>query len=331
MPETYIITPNLNGLRFLDAYFRSIIEQTYTDFRIVFIDNGSSDGSVDFIKKNFGDLINLKILLIENDENLGFAASNNQGIRTAMADPECRYIICLNNDTVVLPDFIENLIKEAEKNKNTGSVQAKMIWGQKNDLMDSAGLEYSKNGLGFNRGAYEPVENFDERARILGCCAGACLYRSEALQDIETDGEYFDEDFFAYYEDIDLALRLRNAGWESWYTPDAIVYHHKGGTSPFISDFTVYHSWRNYTWTFIKNMPTKLLLKYFPLFLFTEILQVLLNLKRRKFIIIRAKYDAYRNLGQIIRKRKKVKMVPESDLEEYLTMKWNVKVPKIDG
>ncbi|MDI9618849.1 glycosyltransferase family 2 protein [Methanothermobacter sp.] len=330
MPETYIITPNLNGLSFLDAYFRSIMKQTYTDFRIVFIDNGSSDGSLDFIKKNFGDLINQKILLIENDENRGFAASNNQGIRVAMDDPKCRYIVCLNNDTMVLPDFLENLIKEAEGSENIGSVQAKMIWGQKKDLMDSAGLEYSKNGLGFNRGAYEPVENFDEHSRILGCCAGACLYRKEALEDIEVDGEYFDEDFFAYYEDFDLALRLRNAGWDSWYTPDAIVYHYKGGTNPFVSDFTVYHNWRNYTWTFIKNMPLKLLLKYFPLFLFTEILQVFLNLKRRKFVILKAKYDAYRNLAKIIRKRKKLKMVPDSDLEEYLIMRWNVRVPKIE-
>ena len=83
----YIITPNLNGRRFLHGYFTSILKQTYNNFRIVFIDNGSSDGSVDFIKKNFGDLIGNKLILIENDENLGFTASNNQGIRVAMADP----------------------------------------------------------------------------------------------------------------------------------------------------------------------------------------------------------------------------------------------------
>jgi Predicted glycosyltransferases len=204
-----------------------------------------------------------------------------------------------------------------------------MIWGQNRKLIDSAGLEYSLNGLGFNRGAYEPVENFNERARILGCCAGACLYRREALEDVEVDGEYFDEDFFAYYEDFDLALRLRSAGWDSLYAPDATVYHYKGGTNPFVSDFTVYHNWRNYTWTFIKNMPVDLLLMCLPLFVLTEIIQVLLNIKRGKLIILRAKYDAYRGLGRVMCKRRALKRVPESEIKEYLTMRWSVKVPSL--
>ncbi|WBF08292.1 glycosyltransferase family 2 protein [Methanothermobacter thermautotrophicus] len=329
MPETYIITPNLNGVSFLEVYFRSLLRQTYEDFRVVFIDNGSSDGSVDFIKSNFSEYLGDRIILIENHENLGFAASNNQGIRIALDDPQCRYVVCLNNDTEVLPDFIENLILAAGDDERVGSVQARMIWGQNRKLIDSAGLEYSLNGLGFNRGAYEPVENFNERARILGCCAGACLYRREALEDVEVDGEYFDEDFFAYYEDFDLALRLRSAGWDSLYAPDAIVYHYKGGTNPFVSDFTVYHNWRNYTWTFIKNMPVDLLLMCLPLFVLTEIIQVLLNIKRGKLIILRAKYDAYRGLGRVIRKRRALKRVPESEIKEYLTMRWSVKVPSL--
>ncbi|HIH70542.1 MAG TPA: glycosyltransferase family 2 protein, partial [Methanothermobacter thermautotrophicus] len=184
MPETYIITPNLNGVSFLEVYFRSLLRQTYEDFRVVFIDNGSSDGSVEFIKSNFSEYLGDRIILIENHENLGFAASNNQGIRIALDDPHCRYVVCLNNDTEVLPDFIENLILAAGDDERVGSVQARMIWGQNRKLIDSAGLEYSLNGLGFNRGAYEPVENFNERARILGCCAGACLYRREALEDV---------------------------------------------------------------------------------------------------------------------------------------------------
>lgn len=328
MPSAYVITPNYNGLKFLRNYFRSLLEQTYSDFRIIFIDNASSDGSVEFIKNDYREYVDERIVLIENDANIGFAASNNQGIRLAMSDPQCKYIVCLNNDTVVDRDFLRNLILMAEQIKDAGSVQAKMIWGSRPDLIDSAGLEYSINGLGFNRGAYEPAEKFEWETEIFGCCAGACLYKREALEDVEVDGEYFDEDFFAYYEDFDLALRLRMAGWSSWYAPKSTVYHHKGGTKTFVSDFTIYHNWRNCTWTFLKNMPASLIIRYIPFFLLSKVIQVLINLKRGKTIILKAKYDAYRNLGRIIRKRKNIKRTYESNLKEFLKLKWRVNVPK---
>lgn len=324
-----MITPEYHGKKFLKDYLDSLLKQTHNEFRIIVIDNSADNESIKYLEENYHTLItNGKLKIIKNQGNFGFAKANNQGIKEAFKDPECEYVICLNNDTITRPDFIENLIKMAEKHPNAGSIQARMIWGQNPELIDSTGLEYSKNGLGFNRGAYKAANEYNEEAEILGCCAGACLYRRKALEDIEINGEYFDEDFFAYYEDFDLALRLRLAGWKSYYCPNAIVYHHKGASKGILSDFTIYHNWRNYTWTYFKNMPKILLIEYLPLFLLTELLQIMLNLKRRKWIILRAKYDAYKNIRSIIKKRKLIKKRTNyKKFKNLLILKWQVKVP----
>ncbi|MGZ7160822.1 MAG: glycosyltransferase family 2 protein, partial [Methanobacterium sp.] len=230
MTTTYIITPNYNGLHFLKMYFESLLNQTYEDFKILFIDNSDDNSSVHFIEENYDDELKKgKIILIKNPQNYGFARSNNIGIIEALKDEKCEYIICLNNDIKASPEFLEEIINCAKRHPEAGSIQAKMIWGKYPDLIYSAGLEYSKNGLGSNRGAYRSSEEYNHEEEIFGCCAGACIYKREALEDVKIDDEYFDEDFFAYYEDFDLAFRLRWAGWSAWFCP-SVVYHYKGGT-----------------------------------------------------------------------------------------------------
>ncbi len=324
MPETYIITPDYNGKRFLEEYFSSILNQTYNDFKIILVDNSPNNDSIDYINENYSkELDSAKIKIIKNPLNYGFAKANNQGIAEGLKDPECKYIICLNNDTAVERKFLEKLISSAHKHPEAGSIQPKMIWGQHPDLLDSAGLEYSRNGLGFNRGAYENTEKYDVEEEILGCCAGACLYKIKALEDVKIDGEYFDEDFFAYYEDFDLALRLRWAGWSSWYCPEAVVWHYKGGTKLPLSDFTVYHNWRNYTWTLFKNLPYSFLLWNFPLIFIAEISQIFLNLARGNYIILKAKKDAYTGLKMAIDKKKRIKRrYPFKEIEKFFILKW---------
>ena len=324
MPETYIITPDYNGKRFLENYFSSILYQSYTNFKIILVDNSPNNDSIDFIGENYQEeLLSNKIRIIKNSKNHGFAKANNQGINEALKDPECKYIICLNNDTEIKKDFLDKIISSARKHPQAGSIQPKMIWGQQPDLMDSAGLEYSRNGLGFNRGAYENPEKYDVEEEILGCCAGACLYRREALEDVKIDGEYFDEDFFAYYEDFDLALRLRWAGWSSWYCPEAVVWHYKGGTKLPQSDFTVYHNWRNYTWTLFKNLPYSFLIWNFPLILIAEISQIALNLVRGNYIILKSKKDAYIGLKRFIDKKKRIKRKhPFKEIKKFFILKW---------
>jgi GT2 family glycosyltransferase len=324
MAETYIVTPDYNGEKFLKKYFSSIFNQTYSDFKIIFIDNSPNNDSINFINENYSDVIKSgKIKIIKNQDNYGFAKANNQGIKEGFKDPECEYIVCLNNDTELKPDFLEKLILMSKKHPEAGSIQSKMIWGQNTDLLDSVGLEYSKNGLGFNRGSYESSDEYNNEEEILGCCAGACLYRREALEDVKLEGEYFDEDFFAYYEDFDLALRLRWAGWNSWYCPEAVVWHYKGGTKEPLSDFTVYYNWRNYTWTLLKNMPSSFLIKNLHLIIACEISQIALNIIRGKFIIIRAKIDGYKSINKFLNKKKLIKKsIDFQEMKKVLILKW---------
>lgn len=330
MKKTYIITPNYNGFNFLRNYFDSLLNQTYTNFKIIFIDNSDNNDSITFIKENYNaELKEEKIIIIKNPQNYGFARSNNIGIKKALEDKKCEYILCLNNDTKVMPEFLEEIIDCAKRHPDAGSIQSKMVWGQYPKLIDSVGIEYSKNGLGFNRGAYRPLTEYDEEKEIFGSCAGACLYRKEALEDIKIDNEYFDEDFFAYYEDFDMAIRLRWAGWSAWYCPEAIVYHYKGGTGGIISDFTIYHNWRNYTWTIFKNLPSNYIIRYFYLIFPNELIQIGINLIKKKPIIIKAKIDAYRHLNKVLKKKKKIKRrIDFKDLEKWFIMKWKIKIPK---
>jgi GT2 family glycosyltransferase len=328
MVTTYIITPNYNGKKFLDKYFTSLSNQTFQDFKIIFVDNSTNDESIDHIKNHYYKQLN-NIVLIKNPRNYGFARANNIGIEVALKDKDCKYIICLNNDTQVEPKFLEELIACAVKHPNAGSVQAKLIWSKDIKLIDSVGLEYSKNGLGFNRGAYKSIDNYREETEIFGCCAGAALYKKEALNDIKINNEFFDDDFFAYYEDFDLALRLRWAGWSSWYSPNAVVYHYKGGTAGGKTDFTVYYEWRNYTWTVFKNLPTSYIIKKSYLIVVCEISQILINLIRRKPIIVRSKLAAYRNIGKFLKKKKLIKKTVEfKDIEGWFVFRWREEIPK---
>lgn len=324
MTETYIVTPDYNGTKFLEGYFHSLFRQTYQDFRIIFVDNSPHDDSTRFIGKTYPREVETeKIVIIKNPENYGFARANNIGIHKALEDPSCRYILCLNNDTTSQGDFLMKLTNCAKRHPNAGSIQSKMIWGSNPELLDSAGIEYSRNGLSFNRGEYEPENHYNHEEEIFGCCAGASLYRREALEDIEDNGDYFDSDFFAYYEDFDLALRLRWAGWAAWYCPDAVVNHHKGGTKNARSDFTVYHNWRNYTWTLFKEMPTSYLMKNLHRILIAELSQVGINLARGKPVIFKAKWDAYRNIGRFLEKKKRIKRtVPLSEVEKWFVNRW---------
>lgn len=329
MTETYIITPDFNGKKFLDKYFSSIFNQTYSNFKIIFVDNSPDNDSIDFIKENYSDKLDSKIIIIKNPQNYGFAEANNIGIREAFKDKECRYIICLNNDIEAQPNFLEELIKCSKNHPDAGSIQSKMIWGIKPEFLDSVGIEYSKNGLGFNKGTYELSSQYNHEEEIFGCCAGACLYLKTALEDIKIENDYFDSDFFAYYEDFDVALRLRWAGWSSWYSPESVVYHHKGGTGGVISDFTVYHNWRNYTWTIFKNLPQGYIWKHLHLIILSEISQVALSLLRRKPVILKAKIDAYRSIKKFSRKGEQInKKVPFEELEKWFVMKWKTKVQK---
>lgn len=326
--KTTIIILNYNGRYFLKECLDSVFKQSYKDYQVIFVDNGSSDGSFEFVKDRYAEMIISKSLrIMVNDKNYGFSKGNNIGIKEALKDKEVKYIVTLNNDTVLDSNFLIELVECAKRHKKAGSVMPKMIWSRNPKLIDSAGITYSKNTLPFARGKFEPIEKYDKEEEIFGCCAGACLYKREALKAAAPDDEFFDEDFFGYCEDIDLAFRLRWADWESYFCPDAIVYHYGGRTGGMTSNPTIYHSLRNNTWVMFKNLPKGFILKNLHWIIISEIAQPFFNLiVRRKKIAIKAKIDAYKNLYKMLRKKRKIKRIANfKEIEKFFTMRWLVR------
>lgn len=257
-PLVSIIIVNCNGRGFLKGCLESIYNQSYSDFEMIFIDNGSTDDSVQYVRENFPDVI-----IIENKGNLGFARANNQGMGIAKG----KYIALLNNDTVVDGDWIKNLIAVAASGKiiseKVGMWAGKILSLENPEKIDSVGgLMISRDGIAKGRGRLEgDIGQYDREEEVFIPSACAALYKKEMLDEVG----FFDEDFFAYCEDTDLGLRARLAGWKTISVPKAIVYHYYSGTTGKYTSTKAYLIERNHVWLAIKNFPfSKLLL--FPFY-----------------------------------------------------------------
>lgn len=249
-----IIIPNYNGKHFMEPCLKSLAEQTYKDFKILVVDNASSDGSIEYMQNNYPE-----IELISLSENYGFSKAVNVGIKHSHTP----YVILLNNDTTVDKHYIEAMVKAIEKSPKIFSVSSKMIQMYHPDLIDSAGDLYTLFGWGVCRGSGRPVSNYMKSDEIFTACAGAAIYRRNVFEKIG----YFDENHFAYLEDIDVGYRARIYGYHNTYCPYALVYHVGSGTSGSkYNAFKVKLSARNNVYLIYKNMPyLQLALNFLPL------------------------------------------------------------------
>jgi len=240
-----VVVVNWNGKRFLEKCLSSLYAQSYRSFEVIFIDNGSKDGSVEFVRTNFPDAV-----VIENKENLGFAAANNQGIKVARG----KYIATLNNDTEVDRDWLKNLVSAAESSEERmGMLAPKILNMQEPGKIDSVGgLLIYGDGIARGRGRSEEDRGqYDRVEEIFFPSACSALYLKKMLDEIG----HFDEDFFAYCEDTDLGLRARLAGWKALSVPSAVVYHHYSGSAGRYSEMKAFLVERNHVWVALKNLP----------------------------------------------------------------------------
>lgn len=251
-----IVTANYNGEKFLKIFLDSLINQSIQDFKIYMIDNGSKDNSINIIKEY---KTKLDIMLIELDKNTGFAEANNLGIHEAMKD-ENEYIVTLNNDLELEKDCLEVVAKTIkEKSDKYDVFQIMMVNYFDRNVTDAAGLKFDKylrvTQIGFKENISN-IPNYDND--IQGACAGAAVYSKKSLKTVsEKNGDYFDSRFFAYYEDVDLALRLLNHGFKSYLIKDTTVYHVHSGTGTEGSSFKTYYLTRNLFFYFDKNVSKK--------------------------------------------------------------------------
>ncbi len=256
-PKVTVVVPNWNGREEVGDCLKSLEKQTLKA-HIIVVDNGSIDGSLQHIKKYFK-----KVELIEHAENKGFAGGVNAGIKKAMQDG-ARYVALLNNDAIAAKTWIEELARALDENDSVGIVTCKLMDAAKTHL-DSTGDYYTTWGLPYPRGRGEPVsDKYDRETAVLGGSGGASMYRSALFEDVGL----FDEDFFAYYEDVDISLRAQLAGWKVRYEPKAVAYHQIGATSGKIKGFTTYQTMKNLPLLLWKNVPGQYLWRVLPRFTF---------------------------------------------------------------
>jgi GT2 family glycosyltransferase len=252
--HTAIVIPNWNGEDFLKKCLDSLLKQTIKS-TIIIVENGSTDSS-DEILASYGS----KLVVLKQGKNLGFAGGVNVGIRHAI-DNGYDYVALFNNDAVADTRWLEELVKAIEKDTAIGAVTCKFMRLDGTHL-DSTGDFYTHHGLPFPRGRNEQdTGQYDDKQDIFAASGGATIFSVKMFKQIGL----FDEDFFAYYEDVDLGFRMQLTGWKVRYCPTAIAYHHVSGTGGKMSGFGIYQTATNFWYTYIINMPSWLFWKYLPL------------------------------------------------------------------
>ena len=243
-----VVTPNYNGEKFLKTFFDSLNNDSEYIGEVIIVDNGSSDNSKDYINTN---TFKFPVVLIENSKNLGFAPAVNQGISKAKYE----YIFSLNNDTEVKEGSIKHMLDLISSNDDIFSVQAKMLQYDNKELIDDVGDEYNLLAWTKKTGENHNTNEYVEVKEIFSSCAGAALYRKSLVEELGM----FDDNFFAYMEDVDLALRSKINGYHNLLCPQAIVYHMGSATSGSrYNEFKVKLAARNNVWTVYKNIPIPL-------------------------------------------------------------------------
>lgn len=272
------------------------MQQTFQDFSIIVVDNGSVDGSVEFARKHYRD-----VRVIEFRENKGFGAAVNEGIQKANS----RYICLLNNDIELDPNFLKEMVTVLEQKKDVDYCAAKMFNYYDRNLLDGAGDGVFRAGAGYRLGTLEyDIGIYDKPRNVFGACAGAAVYRRSFFQKVG----YFDEDFFAYLEDVDVNFRGNLLGLRCLYVPTAKAFHMGSATTgSTFNSFTIRLTTKNIFNVVAKNYPTYILLRSLPaIFLYHACWFFFILRIKQLFAYLRGIRGALRDFHKMWRKRKEV-------------------------
>lgn len=344
MAKVSINIVSWNSMKYLPELMRSIREQTFRDFSVLIIDNASTDGVVDFLREEYPE-----VTVLRNFNNTGFAPAHNQGIKYAFAawrnEPlEKHYVLVTNPDIIFTPKFLETLVGQADATPEVASFGGKLLRAMRagegafietvrSDVIDSVGLRVMRNRRSVDRGQGEhDTGQYDRDTKIFGVSGALVLYRAQALEVVRVGEEYFDNDFFAYKEDTDLAWRFQLLGLHSRYVPEAVAYHFRraGGkekSGPFEmlrnrktkSPFINYLSHRNHPLMLVKNEHFTNLLLHAPWIVPYELVKFfsILIFEPRT---LRAVKDFWKMLPRMLKKRSVIKSksrVPASEIRKW--------------
>ncbi len=313
-PWISVVIANWNGAPVLPRCLDALAAQTFRDFEVIIVDDASSDGAVDALKSRCP---NTRVVKLK--QNVGFAAANNLGAHNARG----RWLALLNNDAFPHPDWLERLIVATIQQPEFAMFASRLVQAEQPDRLDGTGDVYHVSGLAWRRhhdGFVGQIGQLVEE--VFSPCGAAALYLREVF--LQAGG--FDEDFFAYHEDVDLGFRLRLQGFRCLYVPDAIVAHQGSASYGKDSDFAIYHGHRNLVWTYFKNMPTTLFWRYLPDHLTANFASLVYHsLHGHARAIWRAKIAAIAGLRGVIRKRRhiqKKRRVSASEISRWMDHRW---------
>ncbi|MDX1414311.1 MAG: glycosyltransferase family 2 protein [Candidatus Promineifilaceae bacterium] len=247
-PLVSIIVPHLNGKHHLPDCLGSLRRQTFQDFEVILVDNGSTDGSQEFLREKFPEVI-----LIELESNQGFTGACNVGYEASKGG----IVILLNNDTESDPNWLQIIVDGFERLPQAGSIASKMLLFNERNVFHTAGDYYRLDGIPGNRGVWlQDQGQFDREEVVFSACGGAAAYRRRMLEEIG----FLDDDYFFSCEDVDIAWRINLMGWQVVYLPTAVVYH-KLKASASTGAISSYYDGRNFLYLIWKNYPSTLLLE----------------------------------------------------------------------
>jgi GT2 family glycosyltransferase len=212
-----------NSAQFLEKCFASIDRQEYRDLEVVVVDNASTDATPELLRSR-----EAKWHVIYNPQNVGFARGQNQAIGAAQGD----WLLCLNPDVLLAEDFIVRLLEARSLHAEAGAICGKLLrWdpsaeAERTHIIDSTGIYFTRNMRHLDRGAEETDHGqYDRLQWVFGATGAAAMFRRSFVEAVSVDGEFFDEDFFAFREDADLAWRAQLMGWKCLYVPSAVAWH----------------------------------------------------------------------------------------------------------
>ena len=302
MKEVTVVIPNYKGEAYLRPCVESLFAGTGLEMDVIIVDNGSRDGCVEEVRRLYP-----QVECVCLDQNYGFCKAVNIGIRKA----ETPYVFLLNNDTLVCKGAVEALLASLKKDRRIFSVEAKMIQYQDRTKIDSAGTFYNAFGWAYARGKDRPADQYRKRGPVFSACAGAAMYRREVFEEIGL----FDEEHFAYLEDVDVGYRARIAGYRNVYEPMARIIHVGSAASGSRhNEFKVRLSARNNLYLIYKNMPVLQILLNLPFLLARFLVKYLFFLKKGLgAIYLKGLMEA----PKLMKKKKKV-LYQKGHLKNYL-------------
>jgi GT2 family glycosyltransferase len=249
-----ILIPNFNGMALLPTCLDSLRRQTRRDLLVTVIDDGSSDGSLQLLARDYPEV---RVLALPHNRGLTFAL--NAGLAATSAE----IVVLLNNDTEAVPQWLEHLVGQLERYPQFSFAASKLLLFDQRDRIHSAGDFYRADGVPGSRGVWQrDCGQYDAIEEVFGPCAWAAAYRRADLLKLADHGQVLDQDLGMYCEDVDLNLRARLHGMRTIYVPQAVVYHRLSATGG--GNLASYYCGRNFTLVWAKNMPQAVVRSYWP-------------------------------------------------------------------